>query len=151
MNINFKRLLLLLLPTFLRGKILSSFFNSCAVAFQENKDNISSFFSEMNYHVRITPQTFSLEKMLNDKCDTILRRIYIKLPPPESPFYFTTNHNPELKYFCDNEFFMHYTAYSYDFAVYIPVSLESDDMERYIRALLNKYKLLNKSPNLIFI
>jgi len=151
MNVNFACLLLLLLPTFLRNGALVYFLNAVSEVLSYNKDTLDEYFNDINYHVRVTPQVFSLEKMLNDKCDPLLRRIYIKAVEPEPAFYFTTNKNPELQYFCDGEYFMYSTNYAYDFAVYVPPSLKSEDMENYIYALLDKYKLLNKSPKIIYI
>jgi hypothetical protein len=146
MNVNFIRLLLLLVPAFLRKGVLKSFFQSVAAALQSCKNNIDRYFTDINYHVRVTPQTFSLEKMLNDKCDPILRRIYIKLPEPQPLFYFSESGDPEMKYFSNDTYFMfNSTGYTHDFTVFLPLQIQSEDMTNYVSALLNKYKLISKS------
>jgi hypothetical protein len=150
MNLNFKRLLLLLTPTFLRNGVFKSFLNAISEAFKECKNSIDKYFAELNYHIRVTPQTFSLEKMLNDKCDPILRRIYIAHPEPMPKFYFSQSGDPEMKYFSNDTYFMFKnTGYTDDFYVYIPQEIDSEDMRNYIKALLNKYKLLTKSFKII--
>jgi hypothetical protein len=154
MNLNFNRLLLLLLPTFLRKEVTKSFLSAIAVALQHCKTDIDTFFRDINYHVRVTPQTFSLEKMLNDKCDRRFRRIRIEHPAPEPPFYFTTNESGVMEYFGSDEepqYFMGKSDYSYDFGVYVPRELRSPDMDNIITALLNKYKIITKSFLIFYV
>ena len=156
MKINFKRLLHLLLPTFLRKGVIISFFNAISEALQDCKTGIDVFFSDLNYHVRVTPQLFSLEKMLNDKCDKVLRRIYIGIPEPEVPFYFTSVQS-DMKYFHlgsygqPRQFFMGNSEYPYDFAVYLPVNIKSSDMTNIVTALLNKYKIITKTFLIFYV
>lgn len=153
---NFNRLLVLLTPTFLREKVFHPFWYAVSTALESCKTDIDNFFSDMNYHVRVTPQLFSLEKMLNDKCDPILRRIEIRIPEPEQPFYFTENGNPTvpMKYFgggVEKQFFMGRTAYAYDFGVYLPKVLKSNDMDNIVTALLNRYKIITKSFLIFYV
>ena len=150
MNVNFKRLLLLLIPTFLRKEVIS-FLSAIATACQSSKTDIDIFFRDLNYHIRVTPQTFSLEKMLNDKCDPLLRRIRIAHPEPEPPFYFSENNDPEMMYFGDGEYFLGISEYSYDFAVYLPAEIESENMTNIVAALLNKYKIITKSFLIFYV
>jgi hypothetical protein len=88
-----------------------------------------------------------LEKLLNDKFDPVLRRIYITLPePPQPKFYFSQTGDPEMTYFSENTFFMFKnTGYAYDFIVFLPLDIESEEMTNKVTALLNKYKLLSKT------
>jgi hypothetical protein len=151
MNVDFKRLLLLLLPTFLRKGVLISLFSAISKALQTSKKNVDDYFDELDYHIKVTPQVFSLEKMLNDKCDNTLRRIYIKAPDPEPPFYFSENGNPEMQYFSNGEYFMGKSVYTYDFIVFVPSVLESENMTNYISALLNKYKIITKSFKIQYV
>jgi len=88
--------------------------------------------------------------MLNDKLDPLLRRIRIAHPEPEEPFYFTENSEPEMKYF-EEEYFLGNSAYSYDFGVYIPLALQSADMDNIVYALLNKYKIITKEPLIFYV
>ncbi|MDR0206050.1 MAG: hypothetical protein LBI45_02170 [Bacteroidales bacterium] len=151
MNINFERLLHLLLPTFLRKDVIKSFLSAASVALQENKNNVDDYFTSINYHLRVTPQTFSLEKMLNDKCDKTLRRIYVGAPEPEPPFYFLENGKIEMQYFSNNNYFMGNSVYAYDFIVFVPLILKSENTTNFITAMLNKYKLITKSFNIQYL
>ena len=150
MKINFNRLQLLLLPSFLRKGVLKAFCKAVSVGLQTSKTDTDRFFSEQSYHVRITPQLFSLEKMLNDKCDSYLRRIYISIPQPLPPFYFTTNADPGMKYFGDGEYFTGNRIHTYDFVVYLPTEIKSNDMTNYVTALLNRYKIITKTFKIIY-
>ena len=151
MNLNFKRLLLLLLPTFLRKEVFNSFLKAVSVALQSNKTKNDVYFRELNYHIRVTPQTFSLEKMLNDKCDKKYRRIKISLPSPEPPFYFTENGSPDMQYFNDEYFMFGKMGYKHDFTVLVPADVLILYTRPYIDALINKYKLLTKTHIIIQI
>ena len=150
MKIIFYRLLLLLLPSFLRKGVLKAFCKAVSVALQNRKTDTDKFFSELNEHVRVTPQLFSLEKMLNDKCDTVLRRIHLTTPEPEPPFYFTVNTDTEMKYF-NGEYFMGQSVYTHDFTVYLPVEIKSKNMTSFVSALLNKYKIITKTFKIIYV
>ena len=152
-KVNFKRLLLLLLPTFLRRTALKAYFKAIATALKKCKTDIDNFFNDINYHVQVTPQLFSLEKMLNDKCDPSERRIRIKIPTPGDSFYFTDMSN-EVKYFAgggQSQFFMGKSEYSYDFGVYAPQEIESEDMTNIITALLNKYAIITKTFLIFYV
>jgi hypothetical protein len=152
MNVNFKRLLFLLIPTFLRKGIIKSFLKAISEALKECKNDIDKYFAELDYHLRITPQTFCLEKMLNDKCDPILRRIYITLPEPQSKFYFSLNGEPEMRYFSEDTYFMFKNSgYAYDFCVFLPSDIESEETTNKVTALLNKYKLLSKTFKIQYV
>ncbi|MCL2291240.1 MAG: hypothetical protein FWC34_11170 [Bacteroidetes bacterium] len=158
MNVNFNRLLILLLPTFLRKGVLKSFLKAVSVAFQDCKREIDAYFKELNYHAQVTPQVFSLENMLNHFLDPIHKRIYITIPDPEPPFYFyedSGNSGGEdnlMKYFDDDEYFLwDNTGHTHGFTVVLPLEMKSDDMTNYVLALLEKYKLLTKLPIIQYI
>jgi hypothetical protein len=151
MNINFKRLLILLIPTFLRKEVLKCYLNAISIVFQHNKNELDIFFKELNYHIRVTPQVFSLQKMLNDKFDPILRRILIDVPEAKPTFYFYDNENVSMRYFSNSEFFYRKTGFDYDFYVFVPLELADIDTENMIIELLNRYKLISKTFKIIYV
>jgi len=159
MNVVFNRLLILLLPTFLRKGVLMSFLKAISVAFQDCKREIDTYFKDINYHARVTPQVFSLENMLNYFLDPQLERIYITTPEPGPSFYFYEgeNSNEYMKYFNGvkgegDEFFMFDNmGHTHGFTVFLPLSMKSDDMTNYVYALLDKYKLLTKLPIIQYV
>ena len=150
MNINFKKLLLLLIPSFLRkSKVLKAFLNAFAIPFQKINKKNDDCFREINYFLCITPQVCCLERLLNDKCDPLLRRISIIEPAIALPFYFTGNDDSGMYYFDDDEHFSNRGNYIYDFIVQVPADVPSSDT--YISALLNKYKLPSKTFQIVRI
>jgi len=148
MKVNFKHLATLLLPTFLR-KALASFVAAFSAAMQTVKKSIDNFFSDLNYHISVTPQVFSLEKMLNDKCDPDHREIRIIVPELELQFYFSVNSSATMQYFNDGNFFS--GKRFHDFTVLLPIRIKSADMTNYVTALLNKYKLLTKTFKIEYV
>lgn len=76
-TIDFKRLILSLLPTFLRKPLLYSLLKAMAQPVISLYDQFSKSRSENLYKLRITPQVCYLRKMLNDSFDIDLRGIYI--------------------------------------------------------------------------
>jgi len=148
MKVNFKRLTTLLLPTFLR-KTLISFVAAFSKSIKTVKKSIDKFFSDLNYHISVTPQVFSLEKMLNDKCDPYYREIKITIPELEARFYFSVNTDVTMQYFNDGNFFS--GRRFHDFTVFLPIRIKSVDMTNYVTALLNKYKLLTKTFKIEYV
>lgn len=128
-----------------------SFFNSIAAVLQGIKARLDIYFSDLLYHLCVTPQTFSLQKMLNDKFDKFLRRIRIDIPEANPIFYFYDNENVNMRYFSKTEFFYNRTGFECDFTVIVPLVLKDVDREKMIIALLNKYKLLSKTFKIIYV
>ena len=144
MNVDFRKLLSLLTRQLLREIAeLKAFFNAFAMLFQRDKNINDNYFKEINYSLCITPQVCCLTKLLNDKCDAELRRIYITEPEAIPPFYFVSNNDNGMYYFDDGECFANKTNYIYDFIVNVPTDVTASDV--YISALLNKYKLPSKT------
>ena len=153
MNVDFKRLLQTLTPTFLRKVFFISVLKAISIALQYCFISVKDYFKDLNYHVRVTPQTFSLEKMLNDKLGKILTKpAYIKFPDPGIPFYFSDNGNPAMQYFSNGEHFLFgRSVYLFDFIVCLPKNIESENMTNYVSALLNKYKLISKTFKIEYV
>jgi len=150
MNVNFRKLLFLLTPSFLRkSRLLKPLLNAFAIPFQKEKKENDNFFNEINYSLQITPQVCYLTRLLNDKCDPDMRRIYITEPEVISPFYFIANEDYGMYYFDDDEYFSNRNNYIYDFIVNVPEDVEASDI--YISALLDKYKLISKIYQIIRI
>lgn len=76
-NIDFKRLILSLLPTFLRRPLIYSLLKVVLRPAVTGYDVFMKNRSENLYKLRITPQVCYLRKMLNDSFDVDLRGIYI--------------------------------------------------------------------------
>jgi hypothetical protein len=108
------------------------------------------FRSSVLYKLTITPQVVYLEKMLNDRFDSALKRIYILdglsynatylYTKPESKpqhAYTKPEANP-LTLFTAGET----TQFSFDFVVFVPVAVTFDVDE--MKSLLNSYKLAGK-------
>lgn len=76
-NIDFKRLILSLLPTFLRKPLLYSLLKAMVQPVITVYDSFTKSRSENLYKLKITPQICYLRKMLNDSFDIDLRGIYI--------------------------------------------------------------------------
>jgi len=155
MNINFKKLYRLLLPSFLRQPLIWSFlqpvFNRLSDIFEDYK----KYAAEKRYELEVTPQVWSLEKMLNERfCnDTGSISEYITITEAErlpAPYFF--NAGDEKRYFFVAEgippihfFWTANGEYNIFFIVNVPSRLHNPDDEAQIKALLNKYKLVSKT------
>lgn len=103
------------------------------------------------YGLGITPQVCYLEKLLNDRFDTGLRRIYIGDPEEQTGYFiYQDAEDKPLLLFTDAEA-EGVTTYtdteagvsSVDFVVFVPVSLIFNQQE--LLALLDVYKLAGTS------
>lgn len=113
--------------------------------------SIVAFRKQKLYHLSITPQVFSLEKVLNDKFDTTHRRIFISEGENDKRVYCykRTEDNPlhiytrdELKpvyVYKRNEL----TTTSFDFVLNVPAALNSQIDT--IKSVLDIYKLQDKT------
>jgi hypothetical protein len=156
-DINYSKLLRLLLPTMLRRRTLLallsppfSYINRLHQAFRANR--------EVNlYNLQITPQICYLEKMLNDRYDVSARNIYIKDSYTDykpGTYIYIDAENKQLPIFLDSENRPKYLFDSsemstggIDFIVCVPDSV-AFDMEE-MKALVNAYKLASKTFSII--
>lgn len=150
-SIDYSRLSRLLLPTFLRKEVLIIILNSMLGGVRSVYSRFLLFRDENLYRLSITPQIFSLERLLNDRFDTDQRRIYItdgefykskylykrkekqpifiRTKAENKPIYINTATETESK--------------GVDFIVCVPSTLRYDDAV--FKGLLNAYKLVSKT------
>lgn len=86
-NVNWRKLLLWLIPTPLRKLYLLQWLIAITWPLQRLFNQLLSFRDFTLYWLGINSQVCYLEKMLNDRYDPILRRIYIERPPSFDPTY----------------------------------------------------------------
>jgi len=149
-NVNWKRLLLWLIPTPLRKITLLSWLQVLVIPLVMVHDAFLGYRRNIIYWLGINSQVCFLEKMLNDKYDHVLRRIYIERPQTFDPQFIYTE--PELKPLpiymeSENKPVFLYTdaetvAGSMDFVVVIPAGLSANLVE--MMALIDKNKLPDK-------
>lgn len=104
------------------------------------------------YRLEITPQVVYLEKLLNDRYDDDERRIYILDGNQYEPKYLFTKaelqpiflyrksevSKPKTYLFTKGEV----GQFTYDFVVYVPISIEFDENE--MKSLIEGFKLASK-------
>lgn len=148
-QIDFKRLVLLLLPTFLRKPRLFAFL--CALTFSVRELH-AKFLKNRNENllrIKRNGQVCYLRGMLNDELAPEERRIQIKDGTTEGDWIFAMDEDEAYQLFIDTGGIMVYseariisnTAFFY---VFIPWSKEQTDLNNRLRNFLNEYKLLSK-------
>lgn len=148
-QIDYKRLVLLLLPTFLRKPRLFAFL--CALTFGIAELH-AKFLKDRNANllrIKRNGQVCYLRGLLNDELDPEERRIQIKDGTTEGDWIFAMDEDEAYQLFIDTGGTMVYsedriisnTAFFY---VFIPWSKEQTDLNNRLRNFLNEYKLLSK-------
>lgn len=146
MNVNFRRLLMILLPISLRvSGWIKSLLNAVAIQLKAVKSAFDKLIAAINYDIRITPQVCCIEKVLNDHFQTT-PRIEIVDGSIFLTMYFAESWQSEMEYFDDDNFMGDSFVGGEDFIIMVPPGLTQDDLN-YITALVNKYKL----PSTTFI
>ena len=144
MNVNFRQLLMILLPISLRvSGWIKTILNAVATQFNNVKDSFDVVLLLINYDIRITPQICYLEKVLNDHFQTT-PRIEIIDGSIFLTMYFTESWQSEMEYFDDDNFMGDSFVGNDDFVIMVPSGLTQDDLN-YITAVVNKYKLPSKT------
>lgn len=150
-NIDYTRLVRLLLPTIFRKELLVIMLNSMVGGIRGVYSSFLLFRDQNLYRLSITPQVFSLEKLLNNRFDADKRRIYIKdgvfykskylyKKTVKQPLFIRTKaENKPL--FINKE--VETGAKSVDFIVCVPSTLKFN--EDVFTALLDSYKLVSKT------
>jgi hypothetical protein len=149
-SINFKKLALWLIPAPLRTLELLQWILALFAPLVMLHDSLIAYRNNIIYWLGINSQVCYLEKMLNDKYDNTLRRIFIAKPQTFDPVYVFTI--PELKPIpvslrIENKPVILYTnsetlAAGVDFIVVIPMALSANMVE--MNALIDKNKLPDK-------
>ena len=77
-NINFRKLVRILVPSFLRKNVLIAYLEVLVFPIHQIYEKLLTKKQAYYYYVTHTPQVFSLEKVLNDRFDSEERRIKIE-------------------------------------------------------------------------
>ncbi|MCW3088941.1 MAG: hypothetical protein JWP81_10 [Ferruginibacter sp.] len=150
-NVNWNKLVVWMLPTFMRSPILKAFLQSVMVQINETHNRFIAHKNYIAYWLEIDSQVWRMEKALNDKYDTAERRIVIvdaleKLP---TPFYRPQENKPVvLRVKSEDEELVLYTkqetaAFSVDFIVKVPLFVNFDMVE--MRAFIDTFKTPSKT------
>jgi hypothetical protein len=152
-DINYTRLVKQRIPVQISLPKLTALALSFAVPFVYTHTMLTNFRNLILYKLTITPQVVYLEKLLNDRYDTIERRIYIADGKEYTPtFLFKKEELKRVFLFRKSEsgFLQRYLytknetgQFTYDFIIHIPVMVAFDMNE--LTALVNIYKLASKT------
>jgi len=141
------------IPLTLReSKAIRSFLRSVSVGLSHNKSKTDQYFAEQNYYIRITPQVYLLERLLNNKVHDVDEKIRIGDPVDVPGMYFSPAGDPNMCFFDNNEYFAYIDPFGMDtdFLVIVPVYYEDkEDAINTIRFFLNKYKLVSTNYKII--
>jgi hypothetical protein len=148
MIVDFKKLYRLALPTFLRKPLILAFvlpiykcLNGIYIVFKK-------YVSAKTYDLEVTPQVWSLEKMLNDRFCNGKHHINItEAEPKPVPFFYRVPDSKD-EHFFDTTAQIHFfeiASIGYDDTFIVNVPSEYEPHEDEIKALLNKYKLVSKT------
>lgn len=149
--IDWKKLLLWLIPTPLRKVVLLQWMIAITYPLQRILSVFLLFRNNTIYWLGINSQVCYMEKMLNDKYDNLLRRIYIAKPDSFDPIYiyltaelkpvylFTIPENAPVYLYTKAETLVG----GVDFIVVVPIELDLNFVE--MNALIDKYKLPDKT------
>lgn len=150
-KVDWDRLILLLLPTFLRKPILFGYLRAMISPVSNLHYTWSRMREENLKKLSYNGQRCYLRKALNDKCDNTLRRIYIQDVPELSAVHiYTPEENLDL--YLDTIFLdLDYTegGENVDFIVYVPSDVMNKINE--INAILELYVLAGKQYKIIAI
>lgn len=157
-NVNFKELILLLLPTFLRKPVMVAFTQTAAEPVIAVKFTFDDFRNDVNYRLYHNGQVCYLRAVLNDYFDPVLRRITITDAAndmnlsavylrSESRFLMMPQRQSGGAIILNRRGFSGTTGY--DFTVNVPSEL-ADQNDR-ITAITNAYKLVSKRYSINYI
>ena len=142
-NVNWDRLTLLLLPTFLRKPVLFGYIKALISPIAHLHDEWQLEREENLKILSYNSQKCSLRKALNDKSDNDSRRIYLdKVPPTQNVYIYTKNEYLDL--YLDTIYIdLDYTAggETVNGVVYVPLEFKDTNKMHEITATLEFYKL----------
>jgi hypothetical protein len=157
-TVNFKRLIELLLPTFLRQRIMLQFLGSTIKPLQKLHDDLI-------YKMQHNCSVIYLEKVLNEFYEVpgyshqnheTTRTIYIldEYQPPDNYIYLENEPNPTIDYneedlwLDEDDVWLEEDDVYHDFVVYIPSSYVVDLPK--LKILIDYYKLAGKKYRIQF-
>ena len=150
-NTNFKILAQQLLPTFLRKPLFTALISAIAVPFDFLRNKLNLFRNKNLYNLSITSQVCFLEKALNDKFDSELRRIFITNGAWRAslPIYIIPENQPvPLRLTSENQplplYLQHENGFiNENFVVNVPTELQP--FEQDLKGVVMAFKLAGKT------
>lgn len=148
-QIDYKRLVLLLLPTFLRKTRIFAFLTSLVFSVSELHVKFLKNRDANLLRIRRNGQICYLCGMLNDELDPIERRIIITDGDVEGDWVFTMDEGEAHQLLIDNPGTLIYSetlivANAAFFYVAVPWLREEENLNNRLKNYLNEYKLLSK-------
>lgn len=148
-QIDYKKLVVLLLPTFMRKPRLFAFVRALTFSLSELYTQFSENRERNLDQIQLNGQVCYLRKMLNDELDSEKRRIMITDETETGSWVFAFIEGDAYQLLVDRPGITVYsesliiadTAY---FHVSVPWGKEDDNLNNRLRNFLNKYKLLSK-------
>ncbi|MDP1812327.1 MAG: hypothetical protein Q8K66_13075 [Sediminibacterium sp.] len=141
-NFSFNKLQNQLLPSFLRTPVTVGWLQSLIYPVKNIYDQFIAYRLDKLYELEHNGQVFSLENVLNDRFDSVARRIYLTDGLTKNRIYIYTR-NENKPFFLPKFIFNRgdYTDTGVDFIVWIPNAIVISLEEMYeLRAKVNKYK-----------
>ncbi len=150
-SVNFVNLVRYVFPSKLRKPRMIGWLTTLLKPLQDNQDEFVSWSGGVRYDMAITPQVIYLEKLLNDKFDEVLRRIYIddaiSFESNELRMKLEERRSSELRMKTELEpskFILRMRSEfqsEYDFIVYKPSSVTNESL---MSAYLDRHKAAGK-------
>jgi hypothetical protein len=154
-EINYNRLILLLLPTFLRKPVMTAFLRAMTAPAAALHDTFLARRRDNLYRLSVTPQACYLQRALNDAFSPGQRAIRIEDAPHGGQWVFACDGTiPDGQLIVPDHGGV--TLWDEDtimtdlhhFNVYVPAAMQGADAK--IRAMLNLYKLVSKAYKIIY-
>ncbi|WP_299713676.1 hypothetical protein [uncultured Tenacibaculum sp.] len=145
---DFNRQISLLLPTFKRKTKIVNYLKSLIKPLVELYQTFQKFRSETLYKINHNGQVVYLQKVLNDRFDKTLRRIYISDGLFNNPTYIYP-YEDQKDIYLNTQYIFNQTELEFkdvDFVVVLPSDITVSDEENIrMRSLINYYKLASKT------
>lgn len=150
-NLNYKKLVVWLLPKPIRKPVQVAWLLALASPVIRLFNEFQAFRQSVIYHLTISPQVCKLEKLLNDRYDTVNRGIWIDDAREYEPlFLYQKAESKPVHLYRKSENKPKYlytkaetSALGVDFIIYVPVFVVFDINE--LSSLIKKYKLVSKT------
>jgi len=157
MQINWNRLIVLLLPVRLRTATLHGYISSLIAPLVSLYNSLLSYNAITTYKLRHTSQVWSIEKVLNDEFDPVERRVRIFDAGGNSivPLYpdadlRSVSLDDDLTGCLILQADSGYDNGDFDFVVRLPYRY-ADSQVYHMKSLVNFYKLAGKRYDIIFL
>ncbi|MGJ1513794.1 hypothetical protein ACR79N_02310 [Sphingobacterium siyangense] len=145
-DVDLKKLVVLILPTFMRTEKLIAFIWCLIVGIRTVYFKLLALWYDTDKEMEVTPQVFSLRKSLNDYFDSVNRSIRIEdAELSDRAYIFTEGENQPVYLDDDDEEVYIYTDDelhgAQGFVVIVPETLNNTAETARLKAMINKYKL----------